>query len=458
MLKRLWALALASIIGFVYVPGACAATLGPAASYEALCELLASAQDGDVILISGELSADGQPPLASAASVRISSADGQSAAIRGLRLRDASIAFDHIHLTDTLSIDGQSNILLGNAVTVSGGDAQSGVSFSGSGTLIVERGCIVEGGREGDGIAIRHSGGDFYGSIEGTVSGGSGSIGGTGVVISPLSEAGAVMITGSIQGGKGTSLGGHALNLYDLSGNAFVTVDGTLQGGEGSVGGDGIQLISADDNVNVGISGAVKGGAGEAFGGAALILMNAGGSASFHLTGSFSGGDALDSSAQPGASLQLVGDSATARTRIGDCILEDGRPFAGEPSPELAVMPVITPLPEITSSIEDVDPLVTPTPAPSDVPEPTPEAPADTPAPTETPVPTETPAPAETPAETPVPANEPEPIASAELSGTLPSAQSDAQAPVPTAFSMLDTGTPDVPSSPAPGNTAAPLS
>ena len=465
MLKRLWALSLASIILLLSVSGACAQTLGPAAYYEALCELLLSAQDGDTILVSGDLSADSQEPLHSASSVRIASADGQTASINGLHLRDASISFDHIRLTDTLWIDGRSNVQLGNAVTVTGGDEQSGVSFSGSGTLIVERGCVVEGGREGDGIAIRHNGGDFYSSIEGHVSGGSGSVGGAGVVISPLSEAGAVMITGTIQGGQGSSLGGHALNLYDLSGNAYVTVAGTLQGGEGSVGGDGIQLISADGNVNVGIGGEVKGGSGESFGGTALILMNASGSASFNLSGSFSGGDALDSGAQPGASLQLVGDSTAIRTRIGDCILEDGRPFVGDASPEPTeqpLLPSITPLPEISSSIEDVTTLETLSPAPSvtpDVPAVTPDVPAVTPdVPEETPLPSSTPlfTGTPTPDETPVPDGTPEPPAVSDAA--TPEAQAT-EAPTPSALAQITAAPAEAtPLLPAPGGTDTPIS
>ena len=146
MCKRLWALSLASIILLLGLSGACAQTLGPAASYAELQALLLHARNGDVILVSGDLSAAGQEPLQSGASVRISSADGQTASISGLRLRDASIAFDHIHLADTLEISGSSNILLGTAVTVVGGSRQSGISFAGNGTLIVERGCVVEGG------------------------------------------------------------------------------------------------------------------------------------------------------------------------------------------------------------------------------------------------------------------------------------------------------------------------
>ena len=160
------------------------------------------------------------------------------------------------------------------------------------------------------------------------------------------------MITGSITGGDGDGTGGHALNLYELSGNAYITIDGRLKGGNGSIGGDGIQLVSASDNVSVGISGQTKGGSGENYGGDALILMNVQDSSSFHMSGYFSGGDAASENAMPGTSIQLVGNSAAARARIDNCILEDGKPFKPTPAPtpestpEPIIHPTIEPVPE----------------------------------------------------------------------------------------------------------------
>lgn len=345
---RLWALALSFIFMLLPCTSSFAATLGPASSYDELRELIDAAQDGDTILVRGSFSAADSQPLSPGAHVRIASADGTSAAISGLRLRDASVSFSNITLEDSLIIDGTSDVQLASGVSVRG-SSQSGLVFSGSGTLIVDRGCTIEGGSESAGVSISHYGGEFYSSIDGSVRGGEGGTGGAGVEISPLSSFGAVMISGSIQGGNGESVGGHALNLYDLSGNAYITIDGSLQGGNGAIGGDGVQLVSANDNVTVGIGGQVKGGQGEAYGGDALMLMNAEGASSVNLSGSFSGGDASAPDGQPGTSLQLVGNSTSSHARVMDCILEDGRQLSPTPVPtQTPDMPDVTPLPEIT--------------------------------------------------------------------------------------------------------------
>ena len=378
----------------LFSSSAFARTLGPVSSYDELRMAVASAQSGDTVLLSGEISAGNDEPLSSAAFIHLKSETG--AIVRGLHLQDAAFTLTGITLEDGLTVDGTSQISLGSGVTVSGADSNAALTFSGKGALIVERGCEIKGGAGAAGISIRHDGGEFYSSIEGRVTGGDGSSGGAGMIVSPLKEGGAVMITGTIQGGSGASVGGHALNLYDLSGNAYITVGGTLQGGDGAIGGDGIQLVSASDNVSVGISGQVKGGQGEFYGGNALILMNAEGASSVNLSGHFSGGDVIGDDAQPGTSLNLVGDSTSLRARIDDCILEDGRrlhpaasplpvadaealpPLAGEPvmtneatpseavdepAPEAAgktleSLPEIVPdpLPEIPTSSEAVDP------------------------------------------------------------------------------------------------------
>lgn len=329
---------------FFSCSSAFAQTFGPVSSYDELRSAVACAQSGDTILLSGEISAESSEPLSTSAFIHLKSETG--AVVRGLRLQNAALAITGIVLEDGLTVDGTSQISLGSGVTVSGADGSAALAFSGNGALIVERGCEIEGGAGAPGISIRHDCGEFYSSIEGCVIGGDGSSGGAGMIVSPLKEGGAVMITGSIKGGSGTSVGGHALNLYDLSGNAYITVGGTLQGGDGAIGGDGIQLVSASDNVSVGISGQVKGGQGESYGGNALILMNAEDASSVNLSGHFSGGDAIGDGAQPGTSLNLVGDSAPLRTRIDNCILEDGKHLrpAAEPQPT----PDVTALPEIT--------------------------------------------------------------------------------------------------------------
>ena len=350
MRKRLWAGAVSFLFLFSPCASAFAQTLGPVSSFDELTRAVESAQEGDTILLSGDISAEGT--LSASVFVHIKSENG--AVVRGLELKDASMTFSGISFEDSLTVSGTSHINLGSGVTVTGSSGSEGLSFSGNGTLIVERGCRIEGGAGASGLSIAHEGGDFYSSIEGSVSGGDGSRGGAGLVISPLTEGGAVMITGSIEGGSGSSLGGHALNLYDLSGNAYITVDGTLQGGDGAIGGDGIQVVSASDTVSVGISGQIKGGQGESYGGNALILMNAEDASSVNLSGHFSGGDATGDNAQPGTSLHLVGDSASMRARIDNCILEDGKNLHSTPEPEA------TPLPKITK-----DPVVAQSPAPS---------------------------------------------------------------------------------------------
>ena len=337
-----------------------AATLGPAASYDELRELLADARNGDTIVITGHISALGSPAISTPASVQIKSDNG--AVISGLQLKDASVAFSNITIADTLTVTGTSHVQLGRNVSVTGSAGQTGLSFSGNGTLIIEPGCRIEGGDGSSGVSIHHHGGEFYGSIEGSVHGGSGSQGGAGLVISPLQDNGAVMITGSISGGAGDEIGGHALNLYELSGNAYITIDGRLQGGSGVIGGNGIQIVSASNNVSIGIGGQAKGGAGASHGGDALILMNAQDASAFHISGHFSGGDAIAENAQPGTSLQLVGNATASHAYIENCILEDGRHFISTPAPTAEP----TPMPTTEPTTEPTDaPSVDATPEPA---------------------------------------------------------------------------------------------
>ena len=396
-MKRFKALVLSVCLIFLVSPAAQAATLGPATSYAQLLELADAAGSGDVILVSGELSAKGQPPLSTQAFLHITSSAGTTATLLGMQLLNASVAFSSIDLADSLAITGTSHVELSGGVTVRGADGQSAVSFDGNGSLLLYPGSTVKGGKNGEGVVIRHRGGDFYAGIEGTIHGGSGHTGGSGLTVSPLTDTGTLMISGSIHGGSGTAMGGHALNLYDLSGNAFITVAGSIQGGDGPVGGDGIQLVATRDNVNVGIQGTVSGGCGEDFGGDALILMNIGGASSVSLAGSLTGGDVTLSGAQPGVSLLVVGDSTSAHTHLGNCILQDGRDLAAfyaTPAPTSTPEPSVTPLPEITSSVEDTAVLATPTPEHA-------AAPTETPAVQPTAAPTKTPAPQTTPTAAP---------------------------------------------------------
>ena len=349
-IKRAIARALTVLFLFLPIPIS-AATLGPVSSFSELRTLILSAHDGDVIMISGALNAHSEPALTSNVHVRITSAPDNSASISNLRIVNGDITLSNLTLEDSLQISGTSNVLLTRGTSVTGAEGASGISFNGNGMLILEPGSVVTGGSSSSGVFIAHQAGDFFASLEGKVIGGNGTTGGTGVVVSPLRSAGAVMISGNVTGGQGTSLGGHALNLYELSGNAYVTVDGKLQGGSGSIGGDGIHLVSAAGNTVVGIAGTVKGGRGESYGGDALILMNASDSSSFHLSGSFSGGDTIGADTQPGTSLTLVGHAASLRTFVGDCFLEDGKQLDDE---YFNPLPVVTPLPSI-SSVDEVE-------------------------------------------------------------------------------------------------------
>ena len=337
MLKRIRALALLILLLCSAVSPVSAVTLGPAASYEELAALLSTAANGDVILVSGQITALSSPPLSTQAVVHIQS-DG-SAVISALHLHDASIVFSGISFSDSLIISGNSHVQLGRHVFISGSPQSPALSFSGSGTLIIENGCSIEGRGGSPGVFISHQDGEFYSGIEGHIRGGDGLSGGPGLVISPLQNNGAVMITGVIEGGSGSGAGGHALNLYDLSGNAYVTIDGHIQGGSGLIGGNGIQIVSASDSVNVGVTGQAKGGPGKSHGGNALILMNARDASSFHVSGHFSGGDAIAENALPGTSLRLVGNAVVARTRVDNCILEDGKAFKATPAPSPAPSP-----------------------------------------------------------------------------------------------------------------------
>lgn len=389
-----------------------AARLGPASDYAQLLELADKAVDGDVILISGEIIADEHIPLSTQAAITLKSSSDSSATLRGLKLDGARITADDIRFEDSLSISGTSYIELGSGVTIKGADGRSGLTFDGNGVLILYPDCRVEGGAGSEGMTIRHRGGEFYAGIEGIISGGSGHTGGSGLTISQLSDSGTMMISGSILGGTGDTHGGQALNLYELSGNAFVTVTGSLTGGDGNVGGDGIQVISTNGNASVGIHGHVTGGKGQSYGGDALILMNMGGASSVNLSGSLTGGDAAESGARPGTSLLVVGSGSASRTRVGDCNLQDGKALAdlnATPAPTPTAEPDVTPLPEITSSVEDADLLATPapeeTPTPEATAEPTPE-PTAVPTPKPTVVPTPEPTPHPTPSPTPIPTQE----------------------------------------------------
>ena len=260
-----------------------AGTLGPAFTYKELLTLAGEARDGDVLLVSGDVTATGDP-LKTPALLQISG-DGK-AAIRQLRVSDSSIVFSDIELLDSFAIDGVSNIELRKGVHVEGAGGKSGLTFSGSGTLLIDSECTVTGGSGATGITLTHRGGDLYVSIESSVRGGGGQ----------------------------------------------------------------------------------NGGSGTEYGGSALILMDASGASNVNLNGSLIGGDASSQVGEPGQSLQVVGDNGLAHAHVLNCLLQDGEnTFAYNSEPD------ITPLPEITSSIETLEPIHTPSPTPAPEAESTPE-------------------------------------------------------------------------------------
>ena len=362
MIRFIRAIALILCIALSLPAAVRAESLGPARSYDELLSLAASASDGDVILVSGEIAAAQDAPLTPASAIRIRSSSEGHAIIDALRLRDAFITFDDIDLRDSLIIEGISGVELTGSVRVSGADGREGIRFTGGGTLLLDSGSLVVGGSGSAGLAVSHESGDFYGHLDGTIRGGSGSTGGVGVEIAPLQQSGALMISGTIAGGDGSSVGGHALNLYALSGNAFITLDGALSGGSGHVGGNGAQIVSATDSVVIGVSGEIAGGQGETYGGNALVLMSVEGGASINLTGALRGGNVTGEGATPGSSLLIVGDTTSAHTFVNGCLFEEGRHIAAQ-VPELE--PSVTPLPEIVASVDHSAPLQQ-TPPPED--------------------------------------------------------------------------------------------
>lgn len=102
-----------------------AGTLGPALSYNELLALVRQARDGDVLLVSGDLSATDEA-LVTPALLEITG-DGK-ATLRHLHVSDSSIVFSNLSLLDSFTVDGVSNIEL-RTVRVEGASGQYGLSF-----------------------------------------------------------------------------------------------------------------------------------------------------------------------------------------------------------------------------------------------------------------------------------------------------------------------------------------
>ena len=356
------------------------------------------AKDGDILLVSGEMTAT-EEAISSPALLQISG-DGR-AVLHRLHISDSSVILSDVELRDSLTVSGISNVEL-RAVRVQGAPGQSGLSLVGGGTLLIDGDCEITGGAGATGVSVSQRGGDLYVSVEGSIRGGEG--GGSGMEVSPLSEYGTMMLAGTIRGGNDAMMGGTGLNLFGLSGNAFITVAGSVRGGRGAAGGAGMQVVSIGDTVSIGVNGEIRGGSGDEYGGNALIVMDAAGAAAVNLSGMLIGGDASAQTGEPGQSLLVIGDSV-AHTRVANCLLQDGENT-------FAYNKAITPLPEITSSVDAVEPLATPSPTVTPMPMVTTPAPTAmvTPTPVVTPTiltpePTATPAPTHTP--TPIPTDEP---------------------------------------------------
>lgn len=377
---------------------ASAGTLGPALNYEELLDMVRRAKDGDILLVSGEMTAT-EEAISSPALLQISG-DGK-AVLHRLHISDSSVILSDVELRDSLTISGISNVEL-RAVRIEGAPGQSGLSLVGGGTLLIDGDCEITGGEGATGVSVSQRGGDLYVSVEGNIRGGEG--GGSGMEVSPLSEYGTMMLAGTIRGGNDAMMGGTGLNLFGLSGNAFITVAGSVRGGRGAAGGAGMQVVSIGDTVSIGVNGEIRGGSGDEYGGNALIVMDAAGAAAVNLSGMLIGGDASAQTGEPGQSLLVIGDSV-AHTRVANCLLQDGENT-------FAYNKAITPLPEITSSVDAVEPLPTPSPTPEPTASPAPThtptpEPTASPEPTATPAPTHTPKPTASPEPTPIPTDEP---------------------------------------------------
>lgn len=193
-----------------------AGTLGPALSYNELLALVRQARDGDVLLVSGDLSATDEA-LVTPVLLEITG-DGK-ATLRHLHVSDSSIVFSNLSLLDSFTVDGVSNIEL-RTVRVEGASGQYGLSFVGGGTLLIDEDSSVAGGTGATGVSISQRGGDLYVSIEGSVRGGAD--GGSGMEVSPMTEYGTIdACRQHLRRPMAPTMGGTGLNLFDLSGNAF---------------------------------------------------------------------------------------------------------------------------------------------------------------------------------------------------------------------------------------------
>ena len=351
---RIWPVLLALLI---LCSASIAEVYGPVHSYEELLALVEAAEPGDVFMVSGHIDARGKPPMTTTGGdpIIILSDGSENTEISGLNLSNANVTFSDLRMTHGLNVSGESTVELRSNVTVDGSEGGSAVSFDGSGALLVSPGCRITGGDGATGVTISNPHGMFYAGLEGEISGGV--QGGTGVLISPLSREGILMLGGKVRGGDSSEVGGSAATLHDVEG--YVTVDGHLTGGSGSVGGIGMQLVSLHGQASIGVFGTLSGGDGVSFGGDGLQVIDAHDASEVVLQGtSLQGGNATNSIGRGGQSLNMVGDGGLMHTSLLDCNLADGRVA---PPP---VNPPDVPLPGTVLASSDAGPSLPPVTSP----------------------------------------------------------------------------------------------
>ena len=135
---------------------ASAGTLGPALNYEELLDMVRRAKDGDILLVSGEMTAT-EEAISSPALLQISG-DGK-AVLHRLHISDSSVILSDVELRDSLTISGISNVEL-RTVRVEGAPGQSGLSLVGGGTLLIDGDCEITGGEGATGVSVSQRGGD----------------------------------------------------------------------------------------------------------------------------------------------------------------------------------------------------------------------------------------------------------------------------------------------------------
>ena len=134
---------------------ASAGTLGPALNYEELLDMVRRAKDGDILLVSGEMTAT-EEAISSPALLQISG-DGR-AVLHRLHISDSSVVLSDVELRDSLTISGISNVEL-RTVRVEGAPGQSGLSLVGGGTLLIDGDCEITGGKGATGVSVSQRGG-----------------------------------------------------------------------------------------------------------------------------------------------------------------------------------------------------------------------------------------------------------------------------------------------------------